>query len=182
VSSYHGWTHAPKEQGGTDPIPSVAAEFPWARRSKGFDASNQIIGTGTVTAVTFNHDYNMGAGESGEGYFDVLSDSIEILQDGVYLISGGVIWFESSTFDCGVGYYDAVANDEHMFIGANITGSNGVAHSFTHMHRYTAGSVFITLNVVQTSGSTRNVDAAYLEVMRIGSWTGTDFTAMDPFQ
>jgi hypothetical protein len=164
------------------PGPPAGGEIPWARRSKGFDAGNQTIGTGTLTAVTFNHNYNMGAGESGEAYFGPVSDSIEILQDGFYLITGEVIWTTSPNWTGAIGYYDSDAIEDHLF-GAAAPNSGGFnTQAFTAIHRYTAASIFITLTVMQNSGSTKDIDAAYLEISYLGSWTGTDFLSMDPAQ
>jgi hypothetical protein len=179
VLPIHGGDHCP---GGPDPIPCLSSEIPWARRSKGFDASNQTIGTGTLTAVTFNHDYNMGASESGEPYFDAVSDSIEILQDGLYLITGEVIWTTSPSWTGAIGYYDSDAGDDHLFAAAAPNSSGFNVQAFTAVHRYTAASIFITLTVMQNSGTTKDIDAAYLEIARIGSWSGTDFLSMDPAQ
>lgn len=40
MSSYHGWTHAPKAQGGTDPIPGIVGNFTSAVILNGYESIN----------------------------------------------------------------------------------------------------------------------------------------------
>lgn len=90
MSSYHGWTHAPKEQGGTDPIPAQTAatpEIPWARAyARGADVgqTDQVIATATITRIATTDQLN-----DYPALFDVTTGSstaIEIFADGYYIV------------------------------------------------------------------------------------------------
>lgn|GEM_PF-6625328 len=177
---YHAWTHRPKAQGGTDPLPDVN---PWARRSKGFDASDQTISNNSITALTFNHDYNIATGESGEGWFDVPGGSttaLRLLVDGMYTVTAEVMWSASGTFTAGIGISDGVSGGAHWVL---MPFSNFTQFSFTQSftHRWTVNTS-LQLQVFQNSGVSKDVDAAYMEVVYLDAYTGTDWTSMNPDQ
>ena len=175
-SPMHGRDHCP---GGADPIPCWPLGG-WARRSKGADASNQVIPNNSVSTITFNHDYNMGAGESGESYFLSTGNNLRVLVHGIYIITAEVIWVESATFDVGISISDGLAGAGHYFAGAK-TGATTISQALTFVHNY-AANTNLALQVLQSSGSDKNVDAAFLHAWFLGGYTGTEFTAMNPDQ
>lgn len=61
MSSYHGWTHAPKAQGGTDPIPSIESIEGVILYAWNYDSDN------TVPTQTWTP---LGAYAGGGGYFE----------------------------------------------------------------------------------------------------------------
>lgn len=86
---YHAWTHAPKEEGGTDPIPF---KTPWAHISTddiGYEADG-----GTTDTVDF---YSVFISDSGSQYFDyeVEANAGQFGDDRVFLRikQGGVYTF-----------------------------------------------------------------------------------------
>lgn len=86
MSSYHGWTHAPKEQGGTDPIPVAADSYPYVFRKH---TTGQTIGPGNVETIAWDDDDFSQAG----GYFSA-GDAIsfDIHGPGVFDFLGAVTW------------------------------------------------------------------------------------------
>ena len=57
MSEYHGWTHRPKAQGGTDPIPGLAGSWEWAElNSWTYRSANGPIPTDTWTPVAVGAD------------------------------------------------------------------------------------------------------------------------------
>lgn len=172
----HGRTHCP---GGSDPIPCLPGY--WARRSKGFDAANQTIGgTGSVTTITWNHDYNMTGSESGVGYFEANSNAIKVLNQGIYIVTAEIMWFEAANFNYVLSISDGLAGAGHYQQGANL-GATTISSSISFTHRWTANTN-ISLTVAQDSGVNKNIDAAYLEIVLLAGYTGTDFVDMNPDQ
>lgn len=51
--AYHGWTHRPKSEGGTDPIPGLSSSGPISL-PVAFGFAGQLSRTGTVIQVDFN--------------------------------------------------------------------------------------------------------------------------------
>lgn len=83
LPAFHGWTHRPKSQGGTDPI-EAAGPLPWIRLI--LEGSNQTIGTPGNAAVLFNTI--RGAAGSTFGTASVgggTDNAITILEDGLYV-------------------------------------------------------------------------------------------------
>src|SRR5574342_51760 len=156
----------------------ASSTIPWARSSKGADASNQTIANNSVTTVTFNHDYNMGTGESGNAYFLSTGDNIRILVHGVYIITAEIIWFESITFDAAIAISDGVSSAGHYFAGAT-TAATTISQALTFVHNYTVNTN-LALQVLQNSGSNKNVDVAFLHAWYLGNYTGTEWTSMNP--
>lgn len=160
--------------------PAGGPAIPWARRSKGFDAANQSIANNSFTDVTFNHDYNMAAGESGNGIFSAGTNRIDVLVDGVYSITAQVNWFDAlnATWFMGLNTVFSAWIGGSFFAGQGSTTETGL---LSEVHNLVAGtSVFLTL--WQISGAAKNLDSAYLELHQLGTYTGTDYTAMNPDQ
>lgn len=163
------------------PQPAGGADLAWARISRGFDAANQAVVNNTIVTMIPNHNYNMGAGDSGEPYFVTNGNGIEILQQGVFAVSIEVIWVEAQTFTGWLGISDAAAGAQHVF-PLTIDATNSISEAATLVHNYEGTGIILTLVVFQASGGTRNIDAAFLQVTRLGNWSGVDFQTMDPAQ
>jgi hypothetical protein len=81
---YHAWTHRPKEQGGTDPIPvtpAVAAPIEWyaAVSTTNLDADDN------PTKLVYS--FLSGTYDTGPPTFDIVSGNIAIAKDGFYMMS-----------------------------------------------------------------------------------------------
>lgn len=91
MTSYHGWTHMSKAEGGTDPIPG-AAGFVWARRYN-WDEADQSIPDGVETMVLLDSFATSDAAtfavyDSGDEH------GIEVLADGLYALLVRLWWDE----------------------------------------------------------------------------------------
>ena len=162
------------------PAPPSTSDFAWARISKGFDASNQTINNNTNTDLTFNHDYNMGAGESGENVFQTTGTTgLTILEHGIYLMTAEVYWNTNPTAP-----WMFTISDTDAWLHGNYFESQNSQDQFglvsLPMRIDPNATYFAT--VWHFSGSSRLVDAFYLEAIKIGDYTGTERAAMDPNQ
>ena len=106
---------------------------------------------------------------------------LEVLQDGLYVVTMEAFWFDAvgSTWMFG---WDEIAASAwlHMstFAGTTSTTVTGVVSQHA---RIEAGTK-INMNIWQIAGSARNLDSAYLEIVHLGSYTGTERQAMNPNQ
>lgn len=154
---------------------------PWARISRRFADSNQTIATGSFTEVDTTTDYNMGAGESGEGVFTVdhTGNFLTIERSAVVLVHCRAYWFSSLTnpWILWVNVSMSANLNEAHFPG--LGGSTDDAGDLEFHTRVRAGTDF-SFGVRQQDGANRSLDAAMLDIMVIGDYTGTDFDAMDP--
>lgn len=162
------------------PAPAGDSTLPWARISKGFDASNQTINATTNTDLSFNHEYNMGAGESGENYFQSSGTTgLQARVHGLYLVTAEVYWNTNPTTP----WMFAITDSDAWFHGNYFAGQNtqdqfGV---ITLPIRIDPNITYFA-TVWHASGGSRLVDAFYLEMVYMGDYTGTERTAMDPNQ
>ena len=86
MSEYHGWTHRPKSEGGTDPIPG----FAFARVA--YTNTHTIassLGSYTVIggATPVNNSESVDSGD-----LTAQADGIHASKAGVYLVSGWSLW------------------------------------------------------------------------------------------
>lgn len=164
------------------PVLEAADDVPWARRSSGFDAANQTISTNSFTDLTFNHDYNMGAGESGETYFAANgTNGIEILVAGYYIVTCEVNWLSAmgtTAWLMGISPLAPIA-DYNSLDAKGASSSTTMTGIVTKPMRLTAGRI-LRLQVWQITGSDKAVDVCFLEIARLGSYTGTDPEDMAP--
>ena len=176
----HGRDHC---SGGADPIPCLPTAVPWVRRSK---TTNQAIQNGDNDAtLTFDTvagsptpDYTTYFTTSG-------SSTIEIEVEGVYDMTGEVVWDATDSlmsngaiislgnpdYDWQTGWFSA-QNNNHVILNN---------HTFTHRHRYTANTV-LTLRVVHFESVTVDILDAYWEIHYVGSYTGADPETLSPPQ
>lgn len=166
--------------------PFGGGEMPWARRSHSF-TTDQSIANNSTTNVTFDNDYNMGTGESGEGWFSAGSNYfINILQPGVYALTAEVTWTDAMTSSWAMAISSDYAAWIHTMPGYfEATGATPSGNGMLSMiHRYNPNNIAAgpVLSVYQRTGASKNLNAAYLEIVRLGDYTGTDFNDMDPDQ
>lgn len=167
------------------PAPIMEAgdsDVPWARRSKGFDDANQTISSNSFTNLTFNKDYNMGAGESGETYFAANgTNGIEVLVGGFYIVTCEVNWFSgmgTTAWLMGINPLAPVA-DYNSLDAKGASNSTTMTGVVTKPMRITPGRI-IRIEVWQISGVDKAVDVCLLEIARLGSYSGTDPESMNP--
>ena len=184
--NYHAWTHRPKSQGGTDPIESTV--LAWARIQKTYASTLQTClgnnGFNNVHCGGTGDAINIGAGESGAGVFDeYLSGSdligLTTLVSGVYLVKCELVWNEAHNFDWGLGVDDSSGASHYVYGTKNPAQS--VVGVYFEYHRYPASQTVI-FTTFQGSGSNKNIDAAMMEIMRIGDYSGAEYTTLDPDQ
>ena len=178
VVPIHGSDHCP---GGPDPIPCLTSNLPWARISFPFAAAAQSIANNSITNVEMVDDYNMAAGEGGENYFDRTTNfNVRIKQAGWYSVTAQVFWAVAVTWNYSMLIGGSVAgwmpSAPGYFDASGATVNQGV---MSYVHAYPANWQLI-LGIYQRSGSAKNLDSAYLEVVRLGDFSGTMFTSQDP--
>lgn len=165
------------------PLSGAAGTMPWARRSKGFDASDQVIATNSFTDVTFNHDYNMGTGESGEAYFAAVGTTgISVLQAGVYAITVKINWTSAmGTTAWLMGPNVLSPPDDYIDLDAKgASSSTTMVGIVSQTRRLGADTREVRATVWQITGSNKSIDAAVLEILRLGDYDGDDTNAMNP--
>lgn len=170
----HGRDHCP---GGEDEIPCWPGQ--WARVSRGFDAANQAVANSTIVTMTPNREYNMAAGDSGEGFFEPFGNGIRVLADSILLVKVGIFWVEGFSAPIGIGFQDGAAGG-HWLPGQH-QAALGLWEEGCWVQRVKAGTT-ITATFYQVSGSGKNIDAAVLELVRMGVYTGADWNTMNPDQ
>jgi hypothetical protein len=161
--------------------PSGATELPWARISRGFDAGVQSIGNNSFTTIVVNHDYNMGAGESGADWFHRTGNTLVLEQDAVVLMTAEMTWSSSVSTAFLFGLSTLGGTDWNPLDAKGASTSTTMTAVYTRVHRLNAGDD-VSMLVWQISGGARDLDAAYLEAVVLGTWTGTNYTAMAPAQ
>lgn len=178
VVPIHGRDHCP---GGPDPIPCLDTNRPWARIARRFADSNQVISNVSFTEIDTTTDWNVGAGESGNGVFTVdhTTNILEVEIAAVILVHCRVYWFSAITNPWILWVNNSrVANlNEAHFAG--LGGSTDDAGDLEFHTRVAANTQF-SFGVRHQDGANRSVDAAMLDIMVIGTYTGTEFAAMDP--
>lgn len=90
---YHGWTHAPKEQGGTDPIPvaegggGTPLAMPWGTANNETTPTN-VGDSSTYTLITLS-DFELAGGQTAISQDGA---TLSVDEDGIYLIEVNVRW------------------------------------------------------------------------------------------
>lgn len=93
MSSYHGWTHQLKEDGGTDPIPGLedliggAAPTPWAV-ARNLAVATNVADSASWTDMTLG-DVDVAVGQTA---LSAVTNGIQIDEDGIYLITLALRW------------------------------------------------------------------------------------------
>lgn len=160
--------------------PFGGGEMPWARIVRQFADSNQSIGNNSFVEINCTASYNVGAGESGNGVFtvDLTDNTITVVNAGVVMVRALANWFDAITNAWIVWVSNSeVSNQNHRRAGGGI--STTMQDELMFLTRVPAGTSF-TPGVWQIDGAARNLDFGFLEVSYMGTYTGTDFSAMDP--
>ena len=160
---------------------SSSANLPWVRIARRFADSNQNINHNSYTEIDTTTDWNIGAGESGEGYFTVShSDNlINVEVDAVILIHARAYWNSAITNPWILWVNVSMSAN---IVQADFAGMGGTTDDAGDLefHTRVVSGTDISWGVFQKDGAVRAIDAAMLDVMVIGTYTGTDFDAMDP--
>lgn len=169
----HGRDHLP---GGTDPIPGLNDNAPWARRIL---TSNEDIASGTNDELIIwdADDIN------DPDYFTATSTTVLTVDvDGLYEISGELMW-DSSKIEGSVVTLNANTTPGFFWNKGFYDEQNAghtIEHSqaFSFQRRLEAGTG-LRLYVVHFAGVTRTIQGSaggndsYMEVRYLGSYTGT---------
>lgn len=100
MSSYHGWTHAPKAQGGTDPIPEIVGA--------GADSGEYAYQEGGVLGMAADTWVRMVMVTSGKTGAD--GDPFTLVTDGISMVSGRYVV-------TGIVYWDGFAETGMIALG-----------------------------------------------------------------
>lgn len=92
MTSYHGWTHAPKAQGGTDPIPGQqVGQFPWIALSDGATTAPDD----TIMPIPFSTiTYDPSLVTQGEIFDWAITDSGDVGIDRFVIESQPLGWYQ----------------------------------------------------------------------------------------
>lgn len=161
MSSYHGWTHAPKAQGGTDPIPTTGPII-----GEAYKDANQVITSGNYTKLTSWDNWTI----EDEDVVAQTANGLDIVVAGWYLLTATVGWNISPADSICV-----------ITIGINAVGQNitelhseaTTTPSSTHNRvcdiQYVEAGVELNLYVQHSAGVNRSVVWAVLKAMALQS-------------
>ncbi len=154
------------------PPGTFANGLPWLRRSKSCSGTAQAVSSGSFVVVTWDSFT-----DDGQGYFGLSGDGIQV-QSGIYTVVFEMLWDDFFTADANfwMGVDDTFV--QHM-VGHPITSVSAFPFTYSFTHRFNDDQV-INAVAFQASGVTKHVDCAYMELVRIGSWTGTDPYSTNP--
>jgi hypothetical protein len=176
VSSYHGWTHRRKEDGGTDPIPGLGA------LDVALASDSQSPGTGTVdnntlTDIIFDSlSIPTGSRAFAEDQGAGTARPFKGVLDGWYLgyinfdWSGGVYsdvrmyGLYSNTLPDNVGANTLVQFSSAPFQDSAFNGTFGPLY----IRGETVGASYFKLRVQHAAGSTQTVTGAVMTVVYLG--------------
>lgn len=165
------------------PAPPSSDAVPWGRISRRFADGNQTISTGSLTEIVTSTDYNLGTGESGNGVFTAThgggTNVLTVEVDAVVLVHARVYWFSALTNPWILAVSNTMVSYDNEAHYAGLAGSTDDVGDLEFHTRVVAGTEF-SLSVRQQDGANRDVDAAMLDILVIGTYSGTDFDAMDP--
>jgi hypothetical protein len=154
--------------------------IPWARITRGFADAAQVIASNSFTEIDCTTSYNVGAGESGNGVFtvDLTDNTITVVPAGVVMVRALANWDSSITnaWILWVSNSEVANQNERRAGGGTATTMQDELMFLTHVP---AGTSF-SPGVWQIDLANRNLDVGFLEVSYMGTYTGTDFSAMDP--
>ncbi len=170
------------------PPPPGSEDKPWARIEKTYASSLQSVtganGFNDVHCGGSGDVINIGTGESGEGVFDEYVAGgnligLTTLMSGVYLVKCELTWNEAHNFQWGLGITDSSPTG-HYSVGLQNPAQSVFGMSCEY-HRYPNNQTFI-FTCFQGSGVNKNIDAAFMEAIRIGDYSGAEYTTLDPDQ
>lgn len=172
---YHAWTHRPKSEGGTDPIPGIT-DIPWIRR---WLTSDETIQAGANDELIVWDDTE----NDYPDFFSTPSSTVITLEkNGLYEVVAELVWTSSKTegsvvtlnanstpgFFWNKGMYDE-QNSGHT-----------IEHTqLFHYSRRMEANTQLRLFVVHFAATDKSLeggasaDRTYIEVRYRGSWSGT---------
>lgn len=174
MPEYHGWTHAPKAQGGTDPIPGGdVSAWAWMERSTDLSTPNNT----PKTVVAYD---DSGTSDASVLEVDETNGMIFIHQPGIYLIAADASWTASITNCFGqvwsnadflpaltssyIGHFQDFGNNGAIGImGFGITDDVNASNDIST-------GPYTYLTVTQNSGSGATLNVAHLQIARVGSY------------
>jgi hypothetical protein len=202
MSSYHGWTHAQKEDGGTDPIPLTLSGFPWIRIGQySRDASDSLwtkvpfrFLNYDPALVTEDVDFSWTQSSDGLGH-NIWKVSTR--KKGFYFydlqvswdLAGGSLTNDAATV--GLRMTSEAANElSRLYSSADwfdgglfVSGSQGEVE-VSGVQRL-SGIVYIGSSnrewipqIIQTTGDTRTVGGDYLYIVRLMEDDGSSWTTL----
>lgn len=189
MSSYHGWTHAPKADGGTDPIPGLGSQIT-CLRGHHFVTGGTAVGSASETPITFYDWENEDSSIFGEVLFGGNLQKVQFLAQGVYTVTITIKWevqFDGVTEVCWLD--DSTTAGNWPFGEPPNMGQFGEGRAADSFHypltfsvtkkfpRYTTvpanvsgaeyGRVFV--KVMQRSGTSKDLEFATLDVIYWGA-------------
>lgn len=158
-----------------------STDVPWARIARQFADAAQVIGNASFTEVDVTADWNTGAGESGNGVFtpDLAGNFLTVDIDAAILVHARAYWFSAITNPWILWVNVSMSANLVQAPFAGMAGTTDDAGDLEFHTRVVAGTD-ISFGVFQKDAANRSLDAAMLDVEVIGTYSGTDFDAMDP--
>lgn len=118
MSSYHGWTHAPKSQGGTDPIPVSDPTVMLFNAQSGTDLaaayttlvwSDSVYPTSDSVAITVNGSGNIEIASAGAYLLMLYSEDWSLPTD-----KGAQVDYDIRTIAGSAGYWSTVGSSPQI--------------------------------------------------------------------
>jgi len=179
----HGRDHCP---GGSDPIPCLQGV---CIRATYVPAGGLTIATATETFINFDTWENESAVVFGETLSGGDLQKISLLQIGVYSINAGILWDTQFTAATAICILDDSSASSAFAVHPNMMSASPISeggsqftypHTFSCMRKYpllgvtladvTAGALGrISMKVEQRSGSSKDLDRAWMEIYFQGS-------------
>lgn len=163
------------------PAPQAgSAELPWARIARQFADSAQVIGSNSFTEIDCTVSWNVNAGESGENFFtvDLTDNTITVVPAGMVMVRALANWFSSITNNWIVWVSNSeVANQNQRRSGG---GTSTTAQDELMFLTHVPANTSFTPGVWQIDLANRNLDMGFLEIVYLGTYSGTEFSVMDP--
>lgn len=170
MSSYHGWTHRRKVDGGTDPIDLPSNDIWYAQL--GNASATTVTTPWTVDGVVQPSDGGIVTNDVAGDYYDEVIDSnsksgIRVLQEGIYHLSiSALVTFAINTGTRILPKYVAPGFIRRTNFGTNFSGS--LTHPPTAQH-VNGGGVYLPDNTDLTtlsSFTTLEVKQEYIHDLR----------------
>lgn len=188
MPEYHGWTHAPKEQGGTDPIPGLGAAATCLRALRDY-GTGLVVASASETPITFDQWENENSSIFGETLSTGNLQKVSFLAQGVYTVTITVLWetqFDGITEVCWLD--DSTTTGNWPFGQTGNMGQFGegrAADSFNYpmtfsitkkfpLYTLTSGDISgatygrIFPKVIQRSGSNKDLTAVMMDIFYHG--------------
>lgn len=165
---YHAWTHAEKEDGGTDPLPTSR----WARAEKSPSSTVQSIPNNSNTEIVWDTYYNTnddGTFRDDPAFLDIL-----VRSKGDCIAKLVVVWNVTNVGPFRMGISHGINSIDWAPGNPDTTLFGGVLEfSYTVLFHFD-GTEELSGVLYQASGSAKALDYAFLHVRRLGNYSGID--------